>query len=148
MDISRLKSQLKQAEGVRYTAYRDSLGFWTAGVGHLLSGDKDLPWGGKVFSVATVDRWLDEDVATAESNAQGLLEWPSLDTDARQNALIELVFNMGLAHWKQFALTRAALAHKQWDAAHSGLLDSLWAKQVGPNRSNRLANQLLSGEFV
>lgn len=146
MDIQRLRSQLAQAEGKRLTAYKDSLGFWTAGVGHLLPQDRD--WTGVRFTEEQVNEWLEADIAKAATAAGLLLEWPYLDVDARQNAVIELVFNMGLVHWKGFAHTRMCLSHKDWQGAHDGLLNSLWAKQVGPTRSNRIANQLLVGEFA
>lgn len=145
MDKARLASQLKQAEGVRNEAYRDSLGLWTAGVGHLLDQSRD--WTGVVFTSDQVDAWLDADLDTAIHFAEQLLEWPQLDTAARQEAVVELVFNMGLSHWKQFAHCRMAITKKDWQTAHDQLLDSLWAKQVGAARSTRLANNLLTGEF-
>jgi lysozyme len=145
MDLPRLESQIKQAEGIRLVAYKDSLGLWTAGVGHLLPQNRD--WTGQRFSVAQVATWLEEDLITAQKLSAGLLEWPLMDTDARQMALIELVFNMGLSHWRQFALARKAMSEKNWPEASKQLLSSLWAKQVGPIRSNRLAKQIESGEF-
>lgn len=145
MNNTRLASQLILAEGRRVFAYRDPLGFWTAGVGHLLPSGHD--WSGSYFLDAQVDAWLQADIHTAVISANALLEWPCLDTAARQNAVVELVFNMGLAHWKGFAQTRMAITHKNWTAAHDGLLDSKWAVQVGKVRSTRLANYLLSGEF-
>jgi lysozyme len=146
MDLSRLESQIKQAEGVRLVAYKDSLGLWTAGVGHLLPQNRD--WTGVRFSVAQVAAWLEEDLITAQKLSQSLLEWALMDTDARQMALIELVFNMGVSHWKQFVMCRKALSEKNWSEASKQLLSSLWAKQVGPIRSNRLAKMILSGEFA
>jgi len=146
MDLARLESQIKQAEGICLTAYKDSLGLWTAGVGHLLDQKRD--WTGVRFSLAQVAAWLEDDLITAQKLSNSLLEWPAMDTDARQNALIELVFNMGLSHWKQFGLCRKALYEKNWPEASKQLLSSLWAKQVGPIRSKRLAKQILSGDFA
>jgi lysozyme len=146
MDLSRLESQIKQAEGIRLAAYKDSLGLWTAGVGHLLDQGRD--WTGVRFSVAQVAEWLESDIKTAVKLSNGLLEWPAMDTDARQMALVELVFNMGLSHWRQFAMARKAMSEKNWPEASKQLLSSLWAKQVGPIRSNRIAIQISSGDFA
>ena len=151
MDKPRLLSDLKQAEGFRREAYKDTKGFWTAGYGHFLDQSKD--WTGITFDQSTIDNWLSSDVDKAQGNAQFLVEWPAMDSDARQNALVELVFNMGVGTWKQFALTRTALAHRQWQMAYNGLLESKWAREVQPNgfnkpgRATRIATYILTGEF-
>ena len=145
MDLNKLLSDLKQAEGVRFTAYKDSRGFWTGGVGHLLDQSKD--WTNVVFTQVQVDTWLKQDVYGAQQEASELLEWPALDTDARQNAYVELIFNMGESHWESFSHTRHAVLQKNWQLAHDQLLDSAWAGEVGSHRAQRLANYLLTGEF-
>lgn len=152
MDKGRLLDDLKQAEGFRRTAYKDTKGFWTGGYGHFLI-PQSSDWEGQSFDQDTIDNWLSADVDTAAASARSLVEWPSMDSDARQNALVELVFNMGLGTWKLFSLTRAALAHKQWQMAYNGLLDSRWAREVQPDgftsagRATRIASYLLNGAF-
>jgi lysozyme len=141
---SRLIADIKQSEGCKLTAYKDSLGFWTIGYGHLLGNEKD--WTGYKITQKQASALLEDDLGFAQTKAQALLEWKSLDTPCRQNAVIELVFNMG-DKWKQFAKTRLDIQNKNWQAAHDDLLDSLWAKQVGATRSNRIATYLLQGEY-
>lgn len=146
MDLKQLRSELVVAEGgFQAKAYKDSLGYWTAGLGHLLDQRQD--WSNKVFDQPTMDDWYNADIATATSEAESLPEWASLDTDARQNAVVELVFNMGRDHWKLFIHCRMAIIKKQWQEAHDQLLDSVWASQVHATRANRLANYILTGEF-
>lgn len=151
MDKGRLLEDLKQAEGFRRQAYKDTRGFWTAGYGHFLDQSKD--WTGITFDQSTIDNWLSTDVDTAQASCRSLVEWPSLDFDARQNAVVELVFNMGIGTWRGFALTRACLAHQQWQMAYDDLLDSRWAHQVQPNgfdkpgRATRIGQYILRGEF-
>ncbi len=140
-----LLRDIERAEGFSLTAYKDSLGFWTIGYGHLLPSGHD--WTGYTITQAQADTWLDDDIEMARASAQRLPEWTALDTPCRQNAVIELVFNMGFK-WKQFAQTRLDIQNKAWQKAHDDLLDSLWAKQVGPTRSNRLADYLLTGVYV
>lgn len=145
MDLSRLESQIKQAEGIRVVAYKDSLGKWTGGVGHLLDQAKD--WEGVKFTIAQISEWLEADINMAIAASSTLLEWAFLDTPARQEAIVELVFNMGLSHWKGFAHCRLFITKKDWQSAKAALLDSTWAAQVGPIRSSRIANQLSTGDF-
>ena len=147
MDRSRLKADLTLAESRSNKAYKDSEGLWTGGIGHLLP-DQHRDWTGVVFSDAQVDQWFEDDVSHAIWEASQTLEWQYLDTDARQNALCELIFNLGLARWKLFAHCRYAITKKDWPTAHDQLLDSKWAGQVKATRANRLANYLLTGEFA
>jgi GH24 family phage-related lysozyme (muramidase) len=84
--------------------------------------------------------------ALASNFAQALTEYPSLDTPCRQNAVIEICFNLW-SRWLPFSNTRACIRRQDWQGAHDGLLDSKWAGQVGKTRSTRLANYLLSGAY-
>lgn len=145
MASKELINNTKQAEGVRLKAYRDTLGYWTVGYGHKLSENKD--WSGYVINPDTANALLIIDLNQASYKAASLIEWAALDTQARQDALIELVFNMGEGGWRKFVRTRAAIQAKQWEMAHNGLLASLWASQVGPTRSRRIADQLLTGAY-
>jgi len=146
LNHDRLLADIEQAEGFRRIAYRDTLGNWTAGYGHLLTPQTD-DWTGKEFDRPTIEQWLSQDIEAAAVQAQKLGEWAVLDTDARENAVIELVFNMGLGHWREFVLSRAALQQKNWTRASTQLLNSTWARQVGERRSTRIANYILTGVF-
>jgi lysozyme len=144
----RLVNDLKTAEGEKLQSYKDSLGFWTIGVGHLLPAPcTPEGWAGYTISQDVCDRFLDEDIAKATKGAGGLPEYAECDTDCRKNALIELVFNMGVGKWSGFVTTRAAIKAQNWQGAHDGLLHSLWATQVGATRSQRLASYLLTGQY-
>lgn len=142
----RLLEDVKEAEGCRLVAYKDSLGYWTIGYGHFL--DQSVDWTDHEITQETADSLLSQDLGQAQSEAKGLPEWPALDTDCRQNAVTELVFNMGLSKWKGFVNTRRSIEQSDWHGAYSGLLDSLWASQVGKARSTRLANYLLAGVYT
>lgn len=139
--MARLTSDVKQAESCRLTAYQDSLGFWTVGYGHRVPGPC-------VWSQDQADKQLVLDLSNAEGQAAVLPEWRFLDTDARQNAVAELVFNMGYSHWRMFAKTRHAICVQDWSGAHDGLLNSVWATEVHDERAHRLADYLLTGDFA
>jgi len=139
-----LLQDVKNAEGCRLKAYKDSLGYWTIGYGHLLDQDKD--WQGYTITQDNAEAWLINDLQETYLRCTHLPEWASLDTLCRQNAIIELMFNMG-GKWLKFYKTRLDISHQDWKSAHDDLLNSLWAQQVGKARSERIAKYLLEGYY-
>lgn len=142
-----LIADVNLAEGRRLTAYRDTRGFWTAGVGHKLPVGQDYT--NIAYTPAQSDSWLASDLDVAEAQAARLDEWSMLNTPCRCNALVECVFNLGLGHWIiEFPHTRAALKVQDWNTAYTALLDSPeWISEVGFGRVNRLANYFLTGVY-
>ncbi len=140
----RLDADLDTAESCKLKAYQDSLGVWTIGWGHEIPPGVDPH--GLIWTQAQADAQRDTDIGLAQTFAQGLPEWGSLDTPCRQNAVVELCFNMR-RRWLLFANTRASIMRKDWKGAHDGLLNSLWASQVHAARADRLADYLLTGEY-
>jgi GH24 family phage-related lysozyme (muramidase) len=143
----RLIADVNGAEGRRLTAYRDTLGYWTAGVGHKLDPSQD--WTNVTFTAAQSDSWLEADLEADRQEATALPEWYSLDTSCRQNAVIEAVFNLGIGHWTtEFPHTRDAIMAHDWTGAYKGILASPeWIVTVGLARVTRLATYLLTGEY-
>lgn len=140
-----LLAAVKAAEGLRTVAYRDTLGNYTVGYGHKLDPRKS--WTGYAINTDTANGLLITDLNEATLSAIRLMEWPFLDTQARKDAQVELVFNMGPGRWATFTDTRFAIRAHDWQGAHDGLLESLWATQVGKDRSDRLANMFLTGQY-
>lgn len=140
MDMVRLTSDVKAAESCRLVAYQDTEGFWTVGWGHKVTGP--CTW-----SQNQADQQLDKDLSNAEGQAAVLPEYRFLDTDARQNAVVELVFNMGVGHWRFFAIARHAMCVQDWSGAAAGVLNSVWATQVHSSRAGRIAGYIKSGKF-
>lgn len=103
-------------------------------------------WEGFTVIQSTSDRWFCTDIMNAMRLASRWPEFESCDTECRKNALYEIAFNMG-GRWETFVHTRAAIKAKEWQAAHDGLLDSEWAKQVHAGRATRIANYFLNGEY-
>jgi GH24 family phage-related lysozyme (muramidase) len=141
----RLVVDVNAAEGRKNCAYKDPLGNWTAGVGHLLP--RGIDFTNICYSNAQVDVWLAADLENARLYALALAEWPHLYTVCRQNAVIELVFNMGIGTYREFVKMRAAMVVENWTLASIELLSSTWAKQVGFGRARRIASYLLNGYY-
>jgi lysozyme len=135
--MSKLRDSIRQHEGWRNKAYRDSEGIWTIGYGRNLQEleiDKEIG-----------EKWLDQDVATAAMYAERFPEFHKLDA-VRKDVLIEMVFNMGPSRVAGFRKMLGAIRDGDWEEAAIQMLDSKWAKQVG-QRARRLAKQMESGEY-
>lgn len=141
-----LLHDIQTAEGCKLKAYKDTLGFWTAGYGHLLPNQHTVDYSDFVITQQMADVWLEQDIGGATQAAKNLPEWLHCDTICRKNALTELVFNMG-SKWRGFAKCRAAMQREDWPTVYKELLNSAWAEQVGTTRSQRLAAYMLHGSY-
>jgi lysozyme len=72
--------------------------------------------------------------------------WPALDRldPARQRAVLNMAYNLGVPTLLRFTDTLRALEAGRWEDAARHALDSRWARQVG-QRANRLAAVLRAG---
>ena len=138
MNREKLAKQLTIDEGRRALIYLDSVGKWTGGVGRNLV---DRP-----FSDDEIDLMLKNDIATAEKELDRRLPWWREMTPARQNALANMCFNLGINRLLGFVQALTHMSAGQFDAAAREMLDSKWAKQVGA-RATRLAILMRTGEF-
>ena len=175
--ISRqLAVNVDAAETDRLEAYLDSLGNWTIGRGHLLPpAAPGRSWVGFTILQSTSDCYYNDDLLLAMRLADKLSEWPKCDTQARQDALVEICFNMG-GKWEAWGPTRKLIELQDWQMVHDHLLNSLWASEIQPHhylghtcvrcghvqapqppysyctgivhgRAARIANQFLQGEY-
>lgn len=139
MTTANLIPDLQRDEGLRLSAYQDTLGFWTIGYGHRPSAP------GVVWTQAQSVAVLFADVQHKENVLDVILPWWRGLDDVRQDVIAEMAFNMGVSALSQFHNTLKAVQSEDWQKAHDGMLASLWARQVG-ERAVRLANQMLTGE--
>jgi len=125
-----VKKMVIRHEGVRNEPYKDSLGLWTVGVGHLIGNGKSLPdsWNRK-FSNDEVMNLFEEDFSHHVKIAQ---ETPSYDkaNEGGKGAFIDLAFNMG-KWWPKWPGTKSKLENEDFAGAAEGLKDSKWYTQVG-----------------
>lgn len=144
-----LAADLKIAEGFRARPYLDCCGKYWRDCVCARQGKLTIGYGRNLddvgISESEAEVLLHHDAFTAEQNAIRAFEWfPSLN-DGRQRAVTELIFNLGLSKFTEFKRTIAAISQGTYRAASEYLLDSLWAKQVGPTRSTRIARTLRDG---
>ena len=127
-------------EGEVLHAYQDHLGYWTIGVGHLIDKRRG---GGISQRVSRI--MLTNDVEKATAQCRQAFDWIDLLDPVRQDVIIQLCFNMGLAGLKTFKDFLAACEKQDWTMAVNELLDSKWAKQVQKERVDDLVNAIEYG---
>jgi len=142
-----LRRDIQQAERLKLTAYKDTKGFWTIGWGHKLPNQDHGAWKGYTWTQDMADSALQADILDAWNHAQKLPEWSALDTRARTNALVELVFNMGCKTWLDFKDTRSAIRRQDWKCVSAELKDSKWYGEVHATRADRLRDYFLTGSY-
>ena len=131
-------------EGCRLTAYPDSLGFWTIGIGRHVGITE-----GQTCTQQQADDWFNEQDYPSAQHAASILigadVWNGLN-ECRQAALTDMCFQLGPSGLGKFTGMLAAIKTGDWQGAHDECLDSLYAKQV-PNRANAVADLFLTGEW-
>lgn len=125
-----IMDMIKSHEGVRTKPYKDSLGLWTVGVGHLIGDGKTLPkeWD-RELSMKEVDELFAKDYEHHKAMAMKTPGWDKAN-ESGQAAMIDLAFNMGGSWYKKWPNTAKALEAGNFDKAADGLKDSKWYDQV------------------
>ncbi|VWD33945.1 lysozyme [Burkholderia lata] len=134
-DPVKLKVELSLDEGRKNRIYVDTVGKVSGGIGRNLTD--------KGFRDNEIDLMYQNDVAETEGWLdRNLSWWRSLDP-VRQRVMMNMAFNMQ-GKLLTFINTLAAIKRGDYAAAAAGMLDSLWARQVGA-RATRLAEMMRSG---
>lgn len=133
---SLLTRDLIADEGMKLKPYKDTVGKLTVGVGRNLDDNG--------ISVDEATFMLQNDIDVVMAQLDHNLAWWRDMTEPRQRVLANMCFNLGITRLLGFINTLEAMKHGQYDKAASGMLDSLWAKQVG-KRAIRLAKQMREG---
>lgn len=81
-------------EGIRYTAYKDSKGIWTTGIGHMIKQDEQYLIN-KKLSRAEVDGLFDNDVKPLEEFVNSLTAVWEFVSQGQFNALCDFCFQYG-----------------------------------------------------
>jgi len=141
MNRDRLKSQLTRDEGIRESVYQDSEGYYTVGIGRML----DARRGGKL-SRDEIELLLDNDIDRVTYRLGREYSWFSDLSDVRQEAMINMAFNLGLQGFGKFRNMIAAIERTDWIDAAREILDSRYARQVG-DRAIRISEAMRTGQW-
>ena len=148
-----LTARVKLAEGTgpmkagRHMAYRDSLGVLSIGYGFNLEAGCTPKWliiaDGITRAQATA--LLDLKLAGALQDARTFTWFASL-TPPRQDAIVEMLYQLGLSRFRGFGRMIAALKARDYAQASLEILNSRWARVQTPGRAQRIAATIRTGE--
>lgn len=131
--ITKNKSVIKEAEGLRLEAYKDGGGVWTIGYGHT---GKEVKKGLQIDMTAA-EAYLTLDLQTAEDAVN-----KSVKVNLTQNqfdALVSLAYNIGATAFKSSTLVKllnkgkydeAAEEFPRWNKDNGKVIDGLTNRRV------------------
>lgn len=131
-----LEDMLLRHEGVKLYPYRDTVGKLTIGVGRNLDDN------GITEDEAMTLLRNDAETAIKELTMQYL--WFQELDETRSNAIVDMYFNLGMNRFATFKRMLTALDRHDYPAAAEEMLDSKWARQVGP-RAQELSEMVRLG---
>ena len=139
---------ITQEEGERLTAYQDSVGIWTIGVGHTsVEGPPNVTPGLQITS-EECDQILARDLQKTEQAVASAITVPVAQHEF--DALVSLCFNIGAGNFAKSSVHRdlnagnraaAADAFLMWDKAGGHVLPGL------DTRRQRERNLFLTGQY-
>ena len=135
---------ITESEGCRLTAYKDTRGLWTIGIGHLLDNSYDRT--GYTITQEEADELLEQDTKQARQEATGFPNFFQMN-EVRQAVCISMCFQLGSKplYWPHFM---AALQIPDYTAAAIAGRDSDWWRVQTPKRAEREMKMLETGEWV
>jgi len=144
--MSKLTEMLRRHEGEvknsagRHIVYDCPAGHATIGIGRNVSES------GLGLSDIEVEFMLEEDIARCAEELGREFPWFSGLNEARRDAMIDLVFNMGLTRLTGFKKALAAMAEANYDLAAAEFMDSKWASQV-KDRAIEICAMIKTGNY-
>lgn len=129
-------AQIVEDEGYRAKPYKDSLGKWTIGFGHLIKE-------GESFDDLTPHKaveMLRKDYAKASEDVDRIYPWAAGEV---RLVLINMTYQLGSNGLSKFEKTIRYLKSNQYDLAAGEMLTSKWAIQT-PRRASRLAGRIMA----
>ena len=120
---ARLRQMLERHEGLRLKPYRCSAGKMTIGYGRNLD---DVG-----ISEEEASYLLNNDIKRAEGDLISIFPYFGGFSKSRQDALLDMMFNLGKTRFLGFKKMIAAIKSDDWKEAKIQAMDSKWAAQVG-----------------
>ena len=135
MFFKNLKLRIKKNEGYSNKPYKDQLGFYTIGYGHLIKPNE------KKYFNSTFKKEHFENVFEIDFN-KSLIQYKTLffrkfHKQAERELIIEMIFQLGPKGVSKFKKMLFYLNNKKKYMTCLEMMDSLWYKQT-PERVNDL----------
>jgi len=136
----KLVEMLKRHEGSEKFCYKCSTGYETIGVGRNISKN------GLGLSDNEIEYLLQNDIDRVSVELDSEYGWFDDLDDVRQDAMIDISFNLGQTRLRAFKKALAAMSDGDWGEAADQFMDSRWSGQVG-NRAKELTEMIRVGEY-
>ena len=141
METINEEEELISEENLSLRVYKDSLGYPTVGVGHLITA-KDGKF--DTISLEYAGKLLADDIRIAKNELREKIPvYTELDP-VRQYVLLSMCFNLGIGKLLQFKKMLIALGNKNYEAASAEMKDSKWYRQV-KSRGEKLCFMMSHG---
>lgn len=138
--MNRLQRLLIKHEGMRLKPYEDVLTEdITIGVGRNLDSIG--------LSEDEVLYLLDNDISRCSRELLYHFKWYPELCRVRQEAMINLCFNLGMTRLRTFKKALKAMSEGEYDIAADEFLDSKWATQVGSHRTDDIHHMIKTGTY-
>jgi lysozyme len=136
VQINQIISDLERDEGVRLKPYLDTVGKTTIGIGRNLTDNG--------ITAAEARVLLQNDLFRVANELDRVAPWWREMSQVRQNALVNMAFNLGMPRLLTFKKMMLALENGNFETAWAEAMGSKWAAQVG-ERANRIADSFIKG---
>jgi lysozyme len=144
VEISVEFDTIRQDEGEVLESYVDTEGHLTGGIGHKLTEEEKKKYPeGTAIPQEVVEKWFEEDTATAKAGAERIIKKNLLRNvpPVVDQVLTEMVFQMGVSGTNEFERMLDSLRIRDYEVAADEILDSDWARQT-PERAQRAADRI------
>ncbi len=141
MDIPRLTKTIAREESYVSKPYWDNKGY-SVGYGHMIKPGEDI----QTMDKATAEKFLQQDIQIAHDEIKDKPFFKAADTPARQEALVEMSYQLGLPSLLGFKNSLKMIEEGRWKEAGDNLRKSKWYQQT-PKRAKRIIRMIETGEF-
>ena len=136
--MQKLIENLKRHEGLRLKPYLCSEGKITIGFGRNLEDMGISEKEAEMLLMSDIQRCYEE---------LNVFSWFHDLDQVRQEAMVNMLFNLGLPTFLEFKRTLKFMAEGAYSQAAEEMLDSKWARQVG-DRATELAYIIETGQYL
>ena len=136
--MQKLIENLKRHEGLRLKPYLCSEGKITIGFGRNLEDMGISEKEAEMLLMSDIERCYEE---------LDVFSWFHDLDQVRQEAMVNMLFNLGLPTFLEFKRTLKFMAEGAYSQAAAEMLDSKWANQVG-DRAKELAYMVETGCYM
>ena len=140
MNYLSLKLRIKKNEGFSSRSYKDQLGNYTIGYGHLIR-KKEIILFKKNFKVSFFQNLFENDFKTALDDYNKHFRKYSFSQNIKE-LIVEMIFQMGIQNVLSFKKTLRHIRKNNKFLAALEMMDSIWYKQT-PLRVENLIKHFL-----